>query len=146
MTGPNDDKQSCTAAPAGDHAAAKDDVEANALAERIRSERQYVGLSQAQVADALGLPRAAISAVETGRRRVASVELLKLSTLFGTSVDRLLGRQEFVEDSTVNALFRATKGLDEGDRQQVLRFAEFLNQAGPAPKISMPGSDETQTT
>ncbi len=83
------------------------------------------------------------SCPECARRHV---ELLKLSTLFGTSVDRLLGRQEFVEDSTVNALFRATKGLDEGDRQQVLRFAEFLNQAGPAPKISMPGSDETQTT
>jgi transcriptional regulator with XRE-family HTH domain len=111
--------------------------EAAALAERIRAERHYLGLNQADVAVALGIPRAAVSALETGRRRVSGLELKRLSELFGISVDRLAGRSP-VEDPTTNALFRAAKSLTEDDKQKVLRFAEFLREAGPAP---IPRSD-----
>jgi len=110
--------------------------EATALAERIRSERQYIGLSQADVATALGIPRAAVSALETGRRRVSGLELKRLSELFGTSVDRLVGHSK-AEDATTTALFRAAKNLSEDDRQQVLRFAEFLREAGQAPPVPL---------
>ena len=108
--------------------------EAIALAQRIRAERQYIGLNQADVAAALGIPRAAVSALETGRRRVSGLELKRLSELFGTSVDRLLGHSAR-EDATTTALFRAAKNLSDGDKQQVLRFAEFLREAGQAPAL-----------
>ncbi len=111
--------------------------EATALASRIRAERQYIGLSQADVATALGIPRAAVSALETGRRRVSGLELKRLSELFGTSVDRLLGHSRS-EDPTTTALFRAAKNLSDDDKQQVLRFAEFLREAGHAPPVSRP--------
>lgn len=107
------------------------------LAERIRQERMYVGLSQADVAEVLGIPRAAVSALETGKRRVSGLELGRLAELFGTSVDRLLGRDVPV-DETTTALFRATKSLTETDKEQVLRFAEFLRGAGQAPKVERP--------
>lgn len=107
------------------------------LAERIRQERAYVGLSQADVAQALGIPRAAVSALETGKRRVSGLELGRLAELFGTSVDRLLGR-EVPADETTAALFRATKSLTDTDRAQVLRFAEFLRGAGRAPEVELP--------
>lgn len=116
------------------------DAESIALAGRVKAERAYVGLSQAQVAEVLGVPRAAVSAVETGRRRVSSLELKKLADLFGTTGDRLLGR-EVEEDATVTALFRTTKALTETDRQQVLRFAEFLRGAGSAPKVNLEADD-----
>lgn len=107
------------------------------LAERIRQERSYVGLSQADVAEALGIPRAAVSALETGKRRVSGLELGRLAELFGTSVDRLLGR-DVPADETTTALFRATKSLTDADKEQVLRFAEFLRGAGRAPEVERP--------
>jgi len=109
--------------------------EAIALADRIKAERQYIGLSQADVAATLGIPRAAVSALETGRRRVSGLELKRLSELFGTSVDRLLGHSRS-EDPTTTALFRAAKNLSDDDKQQVLRFAEFLREAGQAPPVT----------
>ena len=110
------------------------DAESLALAQRIRAEREYLKLNQAQVAEVLGIPRAAVSALETGRRRVSGLELKKLATLFGTSGDRLLGR-EVDDDPTAVALFRTAKALTDDDRLQVLRFAEFLRGAGPAPAV-----------
>ena len=109
--------------------------EAVALAHRLRAEREHLGLSQAQVADVLEISRAAVSALETGRRRVTSMELKKLAELYGASVDRLLGG-DVEEDPTTIALFRTAKGLAPKDREQVLRFAEFLRGAGPAPKVN----------
>jgi transcriptional regulator with XRE-family HTH domain len=107
------------------------------LADRIRKERTYVGLSQADVAEALGISRAAVSALETGKRRVTGLELGRMAELFGTSVDRLLGR-DVPADETTTALFRATKSLTEADKEQVLRFAEFLRGAGKAPAVELP--------
>jgi len=114
------------------------DAEGMKLADRISTEREYLGLKQEQVAAALSISRAAVSAIETGRRRVSGQELKRLATLFGTSVDRLLGAEP-EQDPTSAALFRATKALSERDREQVLRFAEFLRNAGPAPHIDDQG-------
>lgn len=123
-----------TRRPGTDPTIPDDGPETLALAQRIRAERQYIGLSQADVASALGIPRAAVSALETGRRRVSGLELKRLSELFGTSVDRLLGHT-VNEDATTTALFRAAKNLSDDDKQQVLRFAEFLREAGQAPAL-----------
>lgn len=124
--------------PADVHAADEDQLEA-VLAERLRSEREYLGLSQDQVARVVDLPRAAVSAFETGRRKVSSVELARLAKLYGTTPDRLLG-SETPADERATALFRATKKLSDYDKDQVLRFVEFLNNAGPG-QASASGSD-----
>ena len=39
------------------------------LSRRLRESREYLGLSQEFVADYLGIPRASISALETGKRK-----------------------------------------------------------------------------
>ena len=116
-------------------------IDGTALAERLRLERNYVGLSQADVAAALGIPRAAVSALEGGKRRVSGLELLRLAELFGTSVDRLFGR-DVPTDETTTALFRATNSLTEDDKEQVLRFAEFLRSAGKAPSVELSRENE----
>jgi transcriptional regulator with XRE-family HTH domain len=121
--------------------AAQHSDEERQLAERLKQDREYVGLSQDQVAKALGIPRAAVSAIETGRRKVSSLELARLAALFGTSPDRLLGAS-LAEDPTAVQLFRATKTLSEGDRVQVLRFAEFLRNAGTPPKVDITPEEE----
>lgn len=117
-----------------------DGPEAEALAHRIRAERTYLGMSQADVATVLEIPRAAVSALETGRRRVSGLELKALAQLFGTSTDRLLG-DPTPEDAETAALFRATKDLSPENKSQVLRFAEFLRTAGAAPAITPTDQD-----
>jgi transcriptional regulator with XRE-family HTH domain len=115
------------------------------LAERLRSEREYLGLSQDQVARALELPRAAVSAFETGRRKVSSVELARLARLYGTTPDRLLGSHTPIDERSTK-LFRATKKLSAHDQDQVLRFVEFLNNAATTPAAGSPidASDPNQ--
>lgn len=41
-----------------------------ALAQRLREAREYIGLLQEKVAVALDIPRASVSAIETGKRRI----------------------------------------------------------------------------
>lgn len=103
-----------------------------ALADRLRSEREYLGMSQDQVARVLKLPRAAVSAFETGRRKVSSGELARLAALYGTTPNRLLGSEALVDDRTTK-LFRATNKLSDHDKDQVLRFVEFLSNASHGP-------------
>ena len=110
------------------------DPEQERLATRLRESREYLGLSQEFVAAQLGVPRASISALEAGKRKVSSLELRDLARLYKRPVTYFLAEKEetFGDsiDESVHALFRATKNLSEEDRQQVLRFAEFLRGAG----------------
>lgn len=99
------------------------------LAERLREAREYLGLSQQFVAEQTGIPRVAISAIENGKRRVEALELEALATLYKYSVTYFLGGA-LEEPPTVVALARAAKDLTERDREEVLRFAQFLKAYG----------------
>jgi len=110
--------------------AQSDDIQA--LARRLRESREYLGLSQEAVAERLGVPRASVSAMEAGKRKVSSMELRDLARLYRTSVEQLLG-EEPDQDPVVGALYRTARNLTQEDREQVLRFAEFLRSAGAAP-------------
>ena len=107
------------------------------IAQRLREAREYLGLSQGVVADAIGVPRPSISMMESGQRKVSADELRKLAKLYRKPYEYFLGEEvvgEAAESSeSVTALFRATEYLSENDRRQVLRFAEFLRDAGPPP-------------
>jgi DNA-binding XRE family transcriptional regulator len=107
-----------------------DDIQA--LARRLRDSREYLGLSQEAVAERLGVPRASVSAMEAGKRKVSSMELRDLARLYRTSIAQLLG-EEPDQDPVVGALYRTARNLTQEDREQVLRFAEFLRSAGAAP-------------
>lgn len=104
-----------------------------ALARRLKESREYVGLSQEAVAERLNVPRASISAIEAGKRKVSGIELRDLAHLYRTSVEHLLGEQPD-QDAVVGALYRTARALRQEDQQQVLRFAEFLRNAGAAPE------------
>ena len=111
------------------------DEEYVSMGARLRQAREYLGVSQEAVAEALGVPRASVSAMESGRRKVSSLELRALARLYKRPLEWFYGddAQPIAEDETVTALFRATKNLKPEDKEQVLRFAEFLKGAGPAP-------------
>ncbi|MCQ3808688.1 MAG: helix-turn-helix domain-containing protein [Acidimicrobiia bacterium] len=100
-----------------------------ALARRLREAREYIGLLQEDVAVALDIPRASVSAIESGKRRVSSLELRRLGRLYRRPVAWLLG-EEGAEVDMDAPLYRATATLSAQDKEQVLRFAEFLAGAG----------------
>ena len=104
-----------------------------ALAQRLREAREYIGLLQEDVATALDIPRASVSAFESGKRRVSSLELRRLGRLYRRPVAWLLN-EEGAELEADAPLRRATEALSDHDKEQVLRSAEFLAGAGrPGP-------------
>lgn len=112
-------------------------TEQGRLGQRLRAAREYLGLSQELVAERLGIPRASVSAFESGKRRVTGLELKQLAQMYRTPVAQILGEDsaeaDVVPDATFRALFRTAHDLSSKDREQVLRFAEFLREAGRAP-------------
>jgi transcriptional regulator with XRE-family HTH domain len=115
--------------PAVDHVMPSDESEQAALGARLKESREYIGLLQEDVATALGIPRTSVHALEAGKRKVTGLELRRLARLYRRPVGWLLGE----EDAGLNEaepLFRAAAALSESDREQVLRFAEFLAAAG----------------
>ena len=104
------------------------------LGKRLREAREYLGLSQEIVASHLRVPRPAISSIESGKRNVTVPELKRFAQLYRRSFEYFVEESPTEADETVAALFRTTKDLNDVDREQVLRFAEFLKHAGPAPR------------
>lgn len=102
------------------------------MAERLRGARELLGLSQQDVAAALRVPRSTISDIETSKRRVTAAELREMANLYRLDYGYLLeGKQP--QDDMTTALFRATRGLSDNDKAQVLRFAKFLSSASKPP-------------
>lgn len=57
-------------------------TEAALIGRRIRHARERRGINQQTVADALGIPRTAVTNIEAGTRSVSTLELTKLGALF----------------------------------------------------------------
>lgn len=112
-------------------------AEQERLSQHLREAREFLGLSQEFVAEQLGLSRAAVSAIETNRRKVSSVELKQFARLYhldlGFFFEDAAASAQPDSDQTVVALFRTTKSLSSEDKEQVLRFAQFLRHAKQPP-------------
>jgi len=110
------------------------DVQRSRIAERLRQAREYVGLSQDDVAAALGISRPAVTHIESGTRKVEATELNVLANLYRKSLDFLLTGRETVTDAPEQLAFlaRAIKGLSDRDLDEVARFAEFLKYSPKA--------------
>lgn len=101
--------------------------ERNQLGERLREAREYLALSQEEVAQAVGIPRAAISLIESGQRRVEALELKKFAAIYERPVSYFTGEQEQNPvPEEVEFLARAAAGMSPRDREELKRFAEFL--------------------
>lgn len=101
------------------------------LASRLREARETLGLLQADTAEALGIPRTSVQALEAGNRKVTGLELRRLARLYRRPVAWILGEDDAQVDDQ-HVLFRATAPLSAEDREQVLRFAQFLAAKSPA--------------
>jgi transcriptional regulator with XRE-family HTH domain len=100
-----------------------------ALAKRLRDAREFLNLSQQFVAEQTNIPRSAISDIERGERKVDSLELQRLSDLYRFPVSYFLGEQPETArapSANLRALNRTARDLSDQDRDELLKFALFL--------------------
>jgi transcriptional regulator with XRE-family HTH domain len=120
----------------------EDEQEWRALGERLRSAREYLGLSQNEVSELLGVSRPAVTQMEAGRRKVSTLELREFARLYRRPYEWLVGEDDDEPaDDVTQAIYRTTRDLSAADRAQLLNFAQFLSAAGGPP----PAPDEGHT-
>lgn len=96
------------------------------IGERLRKLRKYMGLTQEQVANILGLGRDAILRIEKGDRKIDLQELLNFSKLYCISMDELTAEEHTVNSSDV-AFARGFNGLSEKDKKEIISLIEYKN-------------------
>ena len=106
------------------------------LHERLKLARCFSGLSQKEVAKKVGISNTALSNYETGYRQPDLETLAHLASLYGVTIDELVGGVEKEGDGTVD-LWMLTKleqfkykgryvVLTEGKRRQYRRFLQDI--------------------
>ena len=80
------------------------------IGERLRKLRKYMGLTQEQVADILGLGRDAILRIEKGNRKIDLQELIDFSKLYSISMDELTAEEHTINSDDI-AFVRGFKEL-----------------------------------
>jgi transcriptional regulator with XRE-family HTH domain len=136
----------------------RDDVSAEMIAasagaaagvgSRIRAARQVAGLTQAELALAVGVSRSAVAQWETDRAGQVGVNLAKVAAVLRVSAEHLL-RGSFpseggasAEDASELALLRLFRVCHGEDRQILLRMASrFARQADRVLAASVRGVD-----
>lgn len=100
----------------------------------IKDIRTRKNLTQADVANALGVSSVVYSRYETGSRQPSIEVLIQMADIFGVTVDYLLGRQD-IEDSTLSSfelqLISASRNADERARQDALNVLLTHSQIKP---------------
>lgn len=106
------------------------------IGERLKSAREYLGLSQEEVSKIIGIPRSALSTIESGIRGVDVLELKALAKIYKLPVshftDEGQGQSKLPED--IAHLARAAAQLAKKDREELGRFAEYLSARGKTKK------------
>src|SRR5258708_38913 len=102
-------------------------VDAQRLSRGRSSPRQSAGLSQDQAAADLGLPRPAVSLIESGDRSVSAVEITRLARLYGVGIAAILADEA---EEKVLAHLRAPAGVDNDVRADLdIYLAQFRQYA-----------------
>ena len=93
------------------------------MSKRVKFAREVAGLSQAQVADALGIHRPSVSEIEAGRRRVTAEEMVALARVFGVSLEWLAGETDPDGSETqLELAARELAKLHPDDLERLLRL------------------------
>ena len=104
------------------------DIDRNRLGKLLRESREYLELSQDEVARQMKLPRTAISLMESGQRKVEALELKRFAQLYRRPLAYFTGDEEITSEIPENVadLIRTSSKLSDRDREALTRFAEFL--------------------
>jgi transcriptional regulator with XRE-family HTH domain len=97
------------------------------IGQKLKAAREYLGYSQEEVAEKLGVARAAISLIESGQRKLDSVELMELSKLYERPMAYFTEDDFSIELGEEAAVFaRNYSELSAEDQKELFQFAEYL--------------------
>lgn len=96
-----------------------DSIDPVAIGVRLSEARRARGMTQQQAADALGVARTTLTAMEKGDRRPRAVELLRLAELYGRQVGELTRPLPPRRPEGFVVQFRAARGADAADNPAV---------------------------
>jgi transcriptional regulator with XRE-family HTH domain len=104
-----------------------------ALAAKLKAAREYIGLSQEEVAELLKIPRSAISLMEKGDRKVDALELKALARVYQRNLHYFTETEEpSALPDDVAHLARTASQLKPKDLEELKLFAQFLqSKANP---------------
>ena len=104
----------------------------------IKHIRQKMGLTQNQVAEALGVTPGYISNVENNRTAMSLRILTYYAKLCGCSLDSLVGTldPEYSETALDRKLYNAIMQLDVDTKEKLLKTIEIWNLQSQVPWIS----------
>jgi len=94
---------------------------------RLRQAREYLGLSQEEASESSNISRSAISLIETGKRKLDTVELMGLAKLYQRPMAYFTTDDFSIELDPDAAVFaRNYSDLSANDKEELSRFAEYL--------------------
>ncbi|WP_084327327.1 helix-turn-helix domain-containing protein [Salinarimonas rosea] len=96
------------------------------VGERLRIAREAVKLKQADAANAIGVARTTLVAIEQGQRRIKTNELQELAALYGTSANALL-RQEAIHLDMVPRFRKLSESNDAGTDEAVRLLNDLVS-------------------
>jgi transcriptional regulator with XRE-family HTH domain len=100
------------------------------IGERLKIARDSAKMTQQQVAEALGIERAAYTAYESNRRKPSIEKLAQLSVLFNVTSDYLLGLS--------NDLSQKTQNTENIDIDELLESGEAIEISEDQLKDRLP--------
>lgn len=92
---------------------------------KIKGLRKEKNLSQAELADSLGVATNTVSRWETGTYKPGVEDLEAISRSLEVSILTLLPEERIKGSDKLKALLRAADGLPEGDIDELRRYAEY---------------------
>lgn len=105
------------------------------FSDELKSARRAAGLTQQQVADAMGLTNSTYCGYETGKRQPDVKKIKQLSAVLKVSADKLLETGFDIEaaDPTTTNIQKVTtsmKTMNEEGQERVVDYADDLVQSG----------------
>ncbi len=98
--------------------------ETEEIGKRLKELRDNLHLSQAYVAEQIGVSRSALVKMENNQRKVSSEELLLLARIYGVTTDYILEGDANLQNEAKH-LARSYQELTEADREEIRNIIKF---------------------
>ncbi len=95
----------------------------NELGTRLKKAREYLGLTQDDVAKLIGVSRVVITNIENGARKVSAEELSKFSKIYGWTMEELIEGEK--EEKNMQMYARTFSELSKEDQQEIINLIKF---------------------
>ena len=120
-------------------------MDAAQLGNRLRAARDRRGLSQQAVADALGLPRTAVTNMETGARAVSTLEITKMADLYGQTPAYFLSPNEEAAEDLFVVLHRVLPEIERTPKtkREVGRILDLYREGAGLRNLLDQASEQT---